>query len=240
MTLAWSLAREGAPPGTLVLAREQRGGKGRGERRWFSPRDGGLWFSLVLRPPAPAAANLAALTLMGVLAALKSLPAAPAGAVPHGFHWPNDIIRGGRKLGGVLAQARWNAEIPEFIILGIGLNLGILRQDFPRELQDTATSLLLSDGQAPTPGEQLIQLAPRLQSCYEILLSHGSRPLISALEPHCLTLGKRVQVVPDPALSGATVEGIAQGLAPTGALVVEDGLGQRHEFWSANRVVVLE
>jgi len=236
--MARSLAKVGAEEGTAVLSGSQLAGKGRGERTWFSP-PGGLWFSLVLRPPPQAAQSLAALTLLGVLAALESLPASdpestsPPG--PDGFHWPNDIIRRGKKMGGVLAEAQWSGSAPEFVILGMGVNLTIPQELFPEELRGTAISLQDTNDPVPEPRLLFRRIMTRIQHWYGILLEKGSEPLITVLTPHCLTLGRRVRVETE-----AAIEGKAEALTANGALVIRADDGKIHEFWSANRVVIID
>ena len=113
---AWGF--RGAPSGAAVLALSQSSGRGRGGREWKSP-PGGLYLSLVLRsalPPAWAGALVleAARTLLEILEA--------SGIRGVSFRWPDDIVAGRRKLGGILAESYGGLDRAEFYVLGIGLN----------------------------------------------------------------------------------------------------------------------
>ncbi len=108
----------GAPSGAAVLALRQSAGRGRGGRRWESP-DGGLYLSLVLRSALPAACA-GALVLEAARSLLDAL--ATAGIRGVSFRWPNDLVAGPRKLGGILAESFGGLDRPEFYVLGIGLN----------------------------------------------------------------------------------------------------------------------
>ncbi len=123
MDTAFRLVEKGALDGTLVIADEQTAGRGRRGQRWFSPRGGGLWFSIiVLRHPLCA--------LGGVLAPATGLALATMLHDHLGLaarvKWPNDVRIGGKKVAGVLVEAR---RRPCALVLGVGLNV---RQ--PREV----------------------------------------------------------------------------------------------------------
>ena len=131
----WALA--GAPEGTVVVADKQTRGRGRRARLWDSPAGVGLYASFVLRPDWPAA-QAAQLAILGGLAAFHALEL--AGVKNLRIKWPNDILAGGRKICGVLVEPRLGAERIEFAVVGIGINVGQARDDFPPELRPFATS----------------------------------------------------------------------------------------------------
>lgn len=108
----------GAPSGAAVLALRQSAGRGRGGRRWESPA-GGLYLSLVLRSALPAACA-GALVLEAARSLLEALETSGIRGVS--FRWPNDIVAGPRKLGGILAESYGGLDRPEFYVLGVGLN----------------------------------------------------------------------------------------------------------------------
>ena len=120
------LAEQGAPAGTAVLAEAQTGGRGSRGRAWHSP-PGGLWLSVLYRPPSPAGVELLSLRL-GLLVATALEAAAPA--APVALKWPNDLMVGDRKVGGILCEARWQGESLAWVAAGLGLNV---TNDIPDE-----------------------------------------------------------------------------------------------------------
>lgn len=117
---AMSLAREGAPHGTLVVAEEQTEGKGRAGRQWFTPPNSALAISLLLRPagmPLEAIGDLTALGAMAVVEAFESL------GIDGKIKWPNDVMLLGLKVAGVLVEGSWIGDQLEHAILGIGINI---------------------------------------------------------------------------------------------------------------------
>jgi BirA family biotin operon repressor/biotin-[acetyl-CoA-carboxylase] ligase len=117
---AMSLAREGAPHGTLVLAEEQTEGKGRAERPWFTPANSALALSLLLRPtgiPLEAIGDLTALGAIAVTEAFESL------GIEGKIKWPNDVMLLNQKAAGVLVEGSWIGDQFEFAVLGIGINV---------------------------------------------------------------------------------------------------------------------
>ena len=113
-------AAGGAPSGTLVLADEQTAGRGRQGRAWLSPAGRGVWLSLLLRPPLrPQGGALAIRSGLACLAALADVVPGVAARI----RWPNDIVVAGRKLGGILCEARWSGADVCWVALGVGLNV---------------------------------------------------------------------------------------------------------------------
>ena len=102
-----------------VIAERQLAGRGRRQRRWHSPAGGNLYFSLGWRFVSPNVA-LSALPLVAALAVAEILSA--AGLSGHGIKWPNDILAGGRKLCGILAEMRWTGS-EALAVIGIGINV---------------------------------------------------------------------------------------------------------------------
>ena len=119
LDVAHALAADGAPNGTLVLAEEQTAGRGRSGRRWSSGPAAGIWLTLIERALDPATLSLLALRLG--LAAAEAL--APFADGPVGVKWPNDLYSGPKKLAGILAEARWRDGAPEWVAIGMGVNV---------------------------------------------------------------------------------------------------------------------
>lgn len=117
---AHALAAAGAPAGTLVLADRQTAGRGRGGRAWASAGGQGLWITLVEHVGDPAAIEVLSLRLgLHAAAALDRFAAAPVR-----LKWPNDLYVGAGKLAGILVEARWRDARPEWVAVGMGVNVG--------------------------------------------------------------------------------------------------------------------
>ncbi len=208
----------GAPEGLCVVAREQTLGRGRRERQWISPRDAGIYFSIVLRPRLEMRAwpLLTFAAALGVTDALGEVSALDAD-----IKWPNDVIIGDRKLSGILAEA---IETPRgsACILGIGINL--TDRAFPPDFREIATSIEALTGSA-TPAETLLEsLVRAIDQRYARLQQSGGGPeTIRALSARSsYAEGKRVLVQ----LDGESFEGVTRGLECDGALRVEICAGE--------------
>jgi len=141
-TVARELAAAGAPHGTVVTAAEQTAGRGRQGRTWTAPPDSALLYSAVLRPIEP---RHSVLPLAVALAVCETAEILRPG-IECQVKWPNDIHLDGRKLAGILIEAR-----PQdgWAVLGVGLNLTIAAAEFPEELRDRAISLFGSASAVP-------------------------------------------------------------------------------------------
>jgi BirA family biotin operon repressor/biotin-[acetyl-CoA-carboxylase] ligase len=220
----------GAAEGLVIIAEEQRAGRGRLDRRWESPARTGLLVSVLLRPDVPASA-LPLLPLLVGLAAVESVRA--VAGVPVGLKWPNDVLAGGRKLGGVLAERLGGVGSASGVVVGIGLNVSTRAEELPLP---TATSIHLEGGvidREPLAKELLRALERR----YAAFRSSGGSPVsvLPAYRQVCETIGQRVEVqLPE----GGAVMGTAVNVNDSGMLVVRDDAG-RETARSAGDVVHL-
>jgi BirA family transcriptional regulator, biotin operon repressor / biotin---[acetyl-CoA-carboxylase] ligase len=132
---ARELAGAGAPHGTVVTASEQTAGRGRQGRAWTAPAGKALLYSAVLRPLDERHLTLPLAIPLAVCAAAEDLQP----GIECGVKWPNDVWVQGRKLAGVLIEAR-----PQdgWAVLGVGLNLSIAPNEFPPDLRETAVSIV--------------------------------------------------------------------------------------------------
>jgi BirA family transcriptional regulator, biotin operon repressor / biotin---[acetyl-CoA-carboxylase] ligase len=207
----------GAPEGLCVLAREQTAGRGRRERTWASPKDAGLYLSVVLRPTVEAR-RWPLVTLAAALAVCDALR--ESCALEADIKWPNDLLAGGRKLCGILAETVEGAR-GRAVVLGLGVNL--TRGALSPEILDTATSVEEQTGRAPDAESLLESLTRALARRYETLHLHrGAEEILSEWQRRSsYAHGRRVRV----ALAEETFEGTTRGLDPDGALLVETDAG---------------
>jgi BirA family transcriptional regulator, biotin operon repressor / biotin---[acetyl-CoA-carboxylase] ligase len=136
--IAIDWAAEGALDLSLVCADEQTQGRGRGNRRWFTPSGTALAFSVVFRPRGQEEQLLSLFSGLGALAVCDAL--ALAGLYAE-IKWPNDVLLNGRKLCGVLVEAGWLGDKLESVILGIGVNVTSAAVPSPDQLSFPATSI---------------------------------------------------------------------------------------------------
>jgi BirA family biotin operon repressor/biotin-[acetyl-CoA-carboxylase] ligase len=152
-----------APEGALVVAEEQTAGRGRLGRRWFAPAGTSVLCSLQLRPDAPTE-RLPELTGVAARACAETI-AALTGLEP-ALKFPNDVLVGGRKVAGILAEARDGR-----VVLGIGINVNVPADDLPADVDQPATSLLVETGRELDRAELLAELLERLERRYDAWLS---------------------------------------------------------------------
>lgn len=201
-------AEAGAPEGTVVVADQQLAGKGRLGRQWASPAAVNLYCSVLLRPhipvqQAPQLTFLSAVAVVDVLAAV--------GKVKAEVKWPNDILVGGAKIAGLLNEMSAETEQINYVVLGIGINLNMIADQFPPELNYPATSVLLATGSPVVRRVFLRALLQRLDFYYAEFLADGFAPIRRRWEQLCPILNQRVTV--DADLVGTVV-----GLDTDGAL----------------------
>ncbi len=116
--IAAGWAKQEAPHLALVVADEQTAGRGRGQRKWFTPPESALAFSLILHPQVEQVTRVAGLGALGVCQALRQHYQLPAE-----IKWPNDVLVRGGKVAGILAESSWVGNRLSALILGIGVNV---------------------------------------------------------------------------------------------------------------------
>lgn len=217
-TDALAAARDGAPHGSVYLADEQTAGRGRGDHQWQSNAGLGLYVSVVLRP-ALSAARLPLLPLAAGLAAAEAVSRAADLTVD--LRWPNDLLIGTRKTGGVLVESKTEGSGVAFAVIGVGIN--VHQRDFAADLATPATSLDLAAGRTISRQPLLVALLESLERETCALCSADAGKAIAArLEQVSTWLrGRRVLVHGPQACTGVT-----DGLDDNGFLRVQtaDGL----------------
>ena len=189
------LAAEGAADGAAVLAREQTAGRGRLARSFASPRGGGLYLSVLLRP-ALSVADAPFLTELAALAAAEAVEEAVSergGSISVGIKWVNDLIAGGRKLAGILSESALTPDgALDYAVVGIGINLraGML----PAELAEIATTVEDEAEVCLDPIPLARRIADKLRLGARALSEEGGAALIEAYRRRMVLFGKTVTV----------------------------------------------
>ena len=211
-------AVEGAPEGLCIVAAEQTAGRGRLDRHWVSPKDAGLYCSIILRPQINQ--NVwPLLTLMAGVAVNDAL--LDSCGLATDIKWPNDIFANSRKLCGILAET---VETPmgRAVVVGIGINLS--NKSFPSELDQVATSIEASTGKTPNVDSVLNALIRAIASQYRVLCQPtGPEEIIAAWSARSsYGTGKSIQMRD----ANETFAGTTRGLERDGALRVETDSGE--------------
>jgi BirA family biotin operon repressor/biotin-[acetyl-CoA-carboxylase] ligase len=213
--LAW--AADDAPDLSVVISDEQTAGRGRLDRKWFTPKGTALALSIVLRPTPDERPHLTRIVGLAALAVAEPLRKRELDAR---IKWPNDVLIQGRKMCGILIESVWSGEDVDCVVIGIGVN--VLEGSVPpsEALQFPATSLEAEMGQAPEREEllhdilaALIELRPRL----------GTEEFISQWESLLALRGETVQVESEKAPATA---GQISGLESDGSLRIQNEHGE--------------
>ncbi|MBU0579703.1 MAG: biotin--[acetyl-CoA-carboxylase] ligase [Candidatus Margulisbacteria bacterium] len=136
------LAEAGAKAGTCVVAFAQTKGRGRNGRKWYSAKDEGLYFSIIIKPQE-APKDLTTYVRRAALTTVKAINESMG--IEMAIEWPNDLILDERKVGGLLLESVTRGKKVSFLILGLGLNLN--QEKFPPDLQNAAISFWQKTGQ---------------------------------------------------------------------------------------------
>ncbi len=212
----FELGRQGAPEWTLVVAGEQRTGRGRLGRTWASLEGRSLLASILLRPRvAPSDAPL--LSLLAAVCMVRAIRS--TNGVDVMCKWPNDLVVGERKLGGILAEAHVHSERLSFVVIGTGVNVAEQPDDFPPEIKRTATSILMEGGRVY--GVALLREYLReLRGLYTPTGENLRTDVLDTYRAMSATIGRDVVAT---TASGQRIEGRATGIDDRGELLVKSG-----------------
>ena len=218
MEVAKQEAQRGAVEGTVVVADEQTGGRGRIKRAWLSPKDN-IALSLVLYPSIVYLPSLIMLASLAVVHTIETVT-----GLRSQVKWPNDVLVNGRKACGILIESSIRGNIVDYAIIGIGINVNLKLSDFP-EISSTATSLSDELGMDVSCLSVIRKLLVEIERLYLALQAGGS--IYEEWRDSLVTLGKKVQVK-----SGKTMyEGVAESVARDGSLLL------RHSNGTLSRIV---
>lgn len=234
----------GEPEGLVVVADEQTSGRGRAGRAWQAPPGLALLLTVLLRPDLPA-------DRLGILAPVAGVAVAEAVEAETGLacwlKWPNDLWLGGRNAGrktaGVLASARMVGSRPDYVLLGIGLNVSTPADALPADATSIAAEMGAARGECQEPGgvdagcagtdtpmrpdreRILAALLARLDAHYAAFVASDGKPDLEGWIARAAMLGEPVAVE----VGGAIRRGIHAGIADDGALLLRspDGSVER-------------
>ncbi len=212
------LAQHGAAHGTVVVAESQSGGYGRHGRVWFSPPGLNIYCSVIIRGIGQTLSLSQWLSWVPLVSALAVAEATQQVAgVSLALKWPNDLLFHERKVGGILCEGMFPSSNDPVVVIGIGLNVNLPPESFPKALRPIATSLFEAS-QRPIDRNRLIaQLLLELEQWLGELRSHGSVRVRQAYTTRCTTLGRQVRVFFS---DDQQINGTAEAISADGALQV--------------------
>lgn len=212
--LAW--ATSGARDLSLVIADEQTAGRGRLDRKWFTPRGTALAFSLILRPTAaeePHLTRVVGLAALAVADALRTRGLTPL------IKWPNDILLNGRKVAGILIESVWSGDQVDCLVIGIGLN--VLKEAVPSEERLLFPATSLEDSLGPDIERERL-LHDVLAGIVALRPHIGSDSFIASWDQALAFRGEEVEI---EQADGTRVIGRLLELEPDGSLRLVDPAG---------------
>ncbi len=217
-TVLSRLAQSGASEGTTVIADTQTSGKGRLGRKWVSPPGVNLYISVLFRPSLPAWES-PLLTLLASVAVTETIR--KTGIRNTSIKWPNDVQIEGKKAAGVLTEMEPRGDRVDYIVLGIGVNINMTREQIKRQLGETAkfaTSLKENLGgdvdRAKFAGDLLLEL----ETWYETFNRRGKSSIMKEWTERWGGYNKRVRVSTE---DGKVIEGTATGIDGEGHLLLK-------------------
>lgn len=214
--LAYRLAQDDGPEGTLVISDHQTRGRGRMGRGWFSPPKVGLWLSLILRPRippsrAPGLSICAGLALASSVEQMTRLDAR--------IKWPNDCVVNGKKAAGILLELSAELDKIDFVILGVGVNVNQDRKIFPKSLVKKATSLKIELGTEVDRLRLLKLFLERFEKIYLEFRENGLEGLRPNIRKFSSILGKEIKVK----WGKKIFKGEAKDIDENGSLIITTG-----------------
>ena len=216
---ALAAARNAAPHGSVFFADEQLAGRGRGDHQWLSAAGEGLYVSILLRLQIPAA-RLPLLSLAAGLAAANAIRAVASLAVD--LRWPNDLLIGPRKVGGILIEAQSQSKGQPHAVAVLGVGINVHQRTFPPGLATPATSLDLEANRRISQQALLVALLKSLQQeALALENPDAAKEIIARVEKASTWIRGRNVVVHGP----QACTGVTAGLDENGFLRVTTAEG---------------
>jgi len=215
--VARELARQGVEEGTVVIAEAQSHGKGRKGREWSSVPGQGIQISVILRPKLRPSQSIQIPLVAGVAVAQAIIDVT---SLKPRIKWPNDLMIGRKKVGGILTEM--NAEIDriDYVVLGIGLNVNTPQSQFPKEIREIATSLAEESG-GPVSRVKLFQsFLEEFEELYGEFISSGFQTIREQWKAMSNTIGASVELRD---MDGGKMRGKILDMDEEGALLLQKG-----------------
>ncbi len=222
---ARQLAIDGAEEGTLVIANYQTSGKGRMGRRWEAEPGTNLTFTLILTPQIPAA-DTGIIPLIAGLAVAQAIESVTRKRPV--CKWPNDILMDGKKVCGILAESVIDGTAVRAIVVGIGVNVN--QTNFPPDLGETATSLLLATGERYARTQVLAAILGQFESLISYLERRKRDEFLKQYEAYTTMIGTAVTLTH----SAGTANGIVAGIDSEGGIMIRGADGKTSTWYAGD------
>lgn len=225
--IASSIAREGAPHGTVVISEEQTAGRGRLERSWDSSANKGIWMSVIIRPEISPqfAAQFTLVSAVAIARAMEDITKCSPD-----IKWPNDLLINGKKVTGILTELQADMDRVQSIIIGIGVNVNQELNAFDESIQSFATSIKIESGDEIDRVVLVAKILDYLEKYSDMYVENGFEPIKLLWESYNCTLGKRIRAN----LLRETIEGVAIGITNDGVLELQLDNGEIRGIYSAD------
>ena len=215
--LAISLAGKPGSHGAVVIAEQQKSGRGRQKRKWLSPK-GGVWLSLVLKPTIPTAR----ITLLPFVAALAACDAIKAAGLDARLKWPNDVMISGKKVAGILLDISAEADQVNYAVIGIGINANVDSAAVSARLDGIkVTSISDELGHSVSRLDLTKSLLENLEQYYLEMDQRGPDAIIQKWKKNSDMLGHKIAVTQN----GKTIQGVAADINGDGSLLLRTDHG---------------
>ena len=213
-TVAKFLSMNGIENGSVIISETQTSGRGRSGKQWESPL-GGVWLSIVLNPQ-PNQTELPLITLATGVAVAKTLE--KMGIENPEIKWPNDVMINGKKVCGILTEAITHLNTIETVIIGVGINVNIDMEKFPRHLRNTTTTLKEELGEKCAEHAVIATFLEEFEKISELFNHEGYEIILKEWRKHSYSIGKNVEVrMPFK----KSYNGYVIGINKQGALIIE-------------------
>jgi BirA family biotin operon repressor/biotin-[acetyl-CoA-carboxylase] ligase len=214
--------------GTVVIAESQTAGRGRLGRNWYSEREAGIYFSLILFPKAPP--SLAPLFTLGTAVAMHNAVERYSG-LDIDIKWPNDLLIGGKKFCGILSEIQAETDLVKTMVVGVGVNVN--HEQLPEDIAGRATSLRIASGRIQSRIEILLEFLEEFETIYMDFERKGPGGITEQwTRSSSFANGRKIEI--HDGVRG--ISGLTRGLNPLGALRIQQKNGRIEEVYSGDVV----
>jgi BirA family biotin operon repressor/biotin-[acetyl-CoA-carboxylase] ligase len=214
------MARSGSSDWTVIYADEQKKGRGRYAREWYSPPGLGLYFSVILRPAIDLKLiNLVNLRTAWIISQMISRELSGQTNIQIQLKWPNDVLVNERKICGILVESEiYNRQL-NYLVVGIGINLNHTLQEFPPEIRSLATSLRLESNHVYNPKVFLENMVCTLNDKLNFDFKNKLTEVVEDYQKMMAYLDQPAEI----RLSSELIKGKIKGLDASGQLILQQG-----------------